>query len=108
MCAALEQARRGTDLLITTGGASVGERDLIKSALEEMGAEFEFRTGGDQARQAFRVWPLARTAGLRALRKFGSGFCVLSRIRPSLWGPTLGEHRRRSQNGHKTGATLQS
>jgi len=41
--AALEGARRGSDLLITTGGASVGERDLIKSALEEMGAEFEFR-----------------------------------------------------------------
>jgi len=43
LCAALEEARRGADLLITTGGASVGERDLIKSALEEMGAEFEFR-----------------------------------------------------------------
>ncbi len=43
LSAALEEARRGADLLITTGGASVGERDLIKSALEEMGAEFEFR-----------------------------------------------------------------
>jgi molybdopterin molybdotransferase len=43
LCAALEEARRGADLLITTGGASVGERDLIKSALEEMGTEFEFR-----------------------------------------------------------------
>ena len=43
LCAALEKGRRGADVLITTGGASAGERDLIKSALEEMGAEFEFR-----------------------------------------------------------------
>ncbi|HEV2400578.1 MAG TPA: gephyrin-like molybdotransferase Glp [Candidatus Sulfotelmatobacter sp.] len=40
---ALEAAREGADLLIMTGGASVGERDLIKPVLEEMGAEFEFR-----------------------------------------------------------------
>lgn len=40
---ALEDARLEADLLITTGGASVGERDLIKSALEELGTEFEFQ-----------------------------------------------------------------
>lgn len=40
---ALESAARNTDLLITTGGASVGERDLVKSVLEEIGTEFEFR-----------------------------------------------------------------
>jgi molybdopterin molybdotransferase len=39
----LEEARQGADLLLTTGGASVGERDLIKAVLEDMGAEFEFR-----------------------------------------------------------------
>jgi len=39
----LEAAREGADLLITTGGASVGERDLVKSALAELGAEFRFR-----------------------------------------------------------------
>ena len=41
--AALETARQGSDLVITTGGASVGERDLVKVVLEDMGAEFEFR-----------------------------------------------------------------
>lgn len=41
--AALEAGRESADLLITTGGASVGERDLIKSVLEEMGANFELR-----------------------------------------------------------------
>ena len=33
----------GADLLLTTGGASVGERDLVKSVLESMGVDFEFR-----------------------------------------------------------------
>ena len=41
--AALEAAREGADLLITTGGASVGERDLVKSVLERMGVDFDFR-----------------------------------------------------------------
>jgi molybdopterin molybdotransferase len=40
--AMLLHARRGSDLLITTGGASTGERDLVKSVLTELGAEFRF------------------------------------------------------------------
>ena len=36
------RARRGADLMITTGGASTGERDLVKSVLTELGAEFKF------------------------------------------------------------------
>lgn len=32
------------DLLITTGGASVGERDLVKPILDELGVAFVFRT----------------------------------------------------------------
>lgn len=40
---ALKSATENTDLLITTGGASVGERDLVKTVLEDIGAEFEFR-----------------------------------------------------------------
>jgi molybdopterin molybdotransferase len=39
----LRAAREDADMLITTGGASVGERDLVKSMLEQMGLEFEFR-----------------------------------------------------------------
>jgi len=38
----LLRARRGADLLITSGGASTGERDLVKSVLTELGAEFRF------------------------------------------------------------------
>jgi len=40
----LESACRGADLLLTTGGASVGERDLVKDVLAELGAEFRFRS----------------------------------------------------------------
>lgn len=39
----LESARSGANLLVTTGGASVGERDLVKEVLAEFGAEFRFR-----------------------------------------------------------------
>jgi molybdopterin molybdotransferase len=42
LTAILQRARRGADLLITTGGASAGERDLVKSVLTELGAEFHF------------------------------------------------------------------
>ncbi len=40
--AMLESARHSADLLLTTGGASVGERDLVKDVLAELGAEFRF------------------------------------------------------------------
>jgi molybdopterin molybdotransferase len=32
------------DLVVTTGGASVGERDLVKPILDELGVQFIFRT----------------------------------------------------------------
>jgi molybdopterin molybdotransferase len=42
LAAILQRARRDADLLITTGGASEGKRDLVKSTLTELGAEFHF------------------------------------------------------------------
>jgi molybdopterin molybdotransferase len=42
LAAILQRARLGADLLITTGGASAGERDLVKSVLTELGAQFHF------------------------------------------------------------------
>src|SRR5258706_6280089 len=42
LAAVLERARRDADLLITTGGASEGKRDLVKGTLTELGAEFHF------------------------------------------------------------------
>jgi len=42
--AALERALAMCDLLVTTGGASGGERDLVKSTLVGLGARFAFRS----------------------------------------------------------------
>lgn len=40
--AALRNALRGCDLLLTVGGVSVGEHDLVRAALSRVGAELEF------------------------------------------------------------------
>lgn len=40
--AALRSALEGADLLLTVGGVSVGEHDLVRGALESIGAELEF------------------------------------------------------------------
>jgi molybdopterin molybdotransferase len=42
--AALSRALEAADLVVTTGGASVGERDLVKPLLDELGVEFAFRS----------------------------------------------------------------
>lgn len=39
---AMISAARGTDLLVTTGGASVGEHDLIREVLGEAGMDLDF------------------------------------------------------------------
>ena len=44
LSAILRRGQVGADMLITTGGASAGERDLVKSVLTELGAEFHFTT----------------------------------------------------------------
>jgi molybdopterin molybdotransferase len=41
---ALLRAANESDLILTTGGASVGERDFIKPVLDELGATFTFRS----------------------------------------------------------------
>ncbi|HET6144733.1 MAG TPA: gephyrin-like molybdotransferase Glp [Candidatus Acidoferrales bacterium] len=44
LAAFLQRAGLGADLLITTGGASEGERDFVKNVLSDMGAEFHFKS----------------------------------------------------------------
>jgi molybdopterin molybdotransferase len=44
MLAAAADAACGMDMLVTTGGASVGEHDLVQSALGERGLEVDFWT----------------------------------------------------------------
>jgi molybdopterin molybdotransferase len=40
--AAMAAGARGADLLVTTGGASVGDHDLVQSVLGELGMELDF------------------------------------------------------------------
>ncbi|HEV2523242.1 MAG TPA: gephyrin-like molybdotransferase Glp [Candidatus Acidoferrales bacterium] len=42
LSAMLESARHDSDLIVTTGGASSGERDLVKNVLKDLGAKFLF------------------------------------------------------------------
>jgi molybdopterin molybdotransferase len=42
LSAMLESARDDSDLLVTTGGASMAERDLVKGVLKDLGAKFLF------------------------------------------------------------------
>ncbi len=44
LLAALSEAFAGADLVITTGGASAGERDLVKDALRSLGGTFAFES----------------------------------------------------------------
>ena len=44
MRAALDAALNASDLVVTTGGASVGERDFVKPVCDELGVAFAFRT----------------------------------------------------------------
>ena len=39
---AIEQALEGTDLLLTVGGVSVGDHDIVRPALERAGVELDF------------------------------------------------------------------
>jgi hypothetical protein len=48
---ALPGLRREADLVITSGGVSVGEADYVKAALEKLGRVRDVE-GGDEARQA--------------------------------------------------------
>lgn len=42
LCEALRTACAGADLVLTTGGASVGEHDLLRPVLEQLGATLHF------------------------------------------------------------------
>jgi molybdopterin molybdotransferase len=42
MVRAFESALHGTDLLVTVGGVSVGDHDLVRPVLEELGARIDF------------------------------------------------------------------
>jgi molybdopterin molybdotransferase len=62
--ACIEQALQGTDLLVTVGGVSVGDHDVVRPALERAGVTLEF---WKVAIKPGKPLALGRTAGTRVL-----------------------------------------
>ncbi len=110
---ALRAAARTSDLIITTGGASVGERDFVKPVLDGLGAAFAFRsvalrpsrpsafaTFGDARVLALPGNPAAAFVGLHAfglpaLRALsGTGEALPRRVRARLRGSLHGKAAR--------------
>ena len=44
------------DMVVSSGGVSVGDYDLVKATLKKNGAGDAVLEGGDEARQAFGLW----------------------------------------------------
>jgi molybdopterin molybdotransferase len=65
--AAIEEGLRGADMVITTGGVSVGDYDLVKEALQQIGADILF--------WRIRIKP---GAAVLAARKYGKMILGLS------------------------------
>jgi molybdopterin molybdotransferase len=83
--AAIASACGGCDLLITTGGASVGERDFVKQLLREAGCDFAFES---VALRPAKPTAFGRLAGTRVAVLPGnpsSAFVALHElVRPAL------------------------
>jgi molybdopterin molybdotransferase len=82
---ALAEGARGADLFVTTGGASVGEHDLVQSALGERGLKVDFwqiamRPGKPLIFGSFGDTPLIGLPG----NPVSSMICAIIYIRPAL------------------------
>ncbi len=69
-------AATGVDLLVTTGGVSVGEHDLVREALAADGFESRFLADRDAAWKAADGRALPRHADARAARQSGFDLCL--------------------------------
>ncbi|MGY2988820.1 molybdenum cofactor synthesis domain-containing protein [Bradyrhizobium sp. USDA 4508] len=75
--AGIRRAREaGADVLITTGGASVGDHDLVKRSLEAEGVEMAFWRIAMRPAQADDAWPARRDAGDRPAGQSGVVLCL--------------------------------
>ncbi len=77
LAAMLQSARLGADLIITTGGASKGERDLVKSVLTGLGSEFHFTHVAMRPGRPFGFAEWGWIPGVCAARKSRSRIRVL-------------------------------
>lgn len=84
--ARLAEGARGADLLVTTGGASVGDRDLVRSVLGDDGQALDFWR---IAMRPGKPLMFGRTGGTPHLGLPGNPVsayvCALLFLRPALW-----------------------
>ena len=98
--AAVRRAREwNADILVTSGGASVGEHDLVQQALAERGSRFVVLAGGAAPRPPDDAWPPGRHAGSGRAGQPGIVLCV----RLSVPGPAD-----RTLAGRRTSSTYPS
>ena len=75
--AAVRKARAsGADILVTSGGASVGEHDLVQRALKAEGTRSVVLAGGATPGPADDAWPSGRHACVGRARQPGLGLCL--------------------------------
>ena len=95
--AAVRRARaNGADVLVTTGGASVGEHDLVQQALRGRGHGAVVLEGGAAARPAADARPARRHARARPARQSGLGLRLRGAVPGSAAAPPRRPHRPRA------------
>ena len=100
--AAAADAMRGADLLVTTGGASVGEHDLVQAGLAERGFKLDFWT---VAMRPGKPLIHGEVAGVPVLGLPGNPVSALVCAVVFLW-PLLARLSGRADSAPRTRATL--
>ena len=91
----------GVDLLVTTGGASVGDHDLVIEALKARGMTLGFLANRDAPRQAPLVRPARRHPRARAARQSGFRHGVRDLVPAAFLGSSVWPARRTPANFHR-------
>ena len=65
------EAALDADILVLSGGVSVGKYDHVEQVLRELALRFLFRCGGDSSRQTRGFWVLQKNSGIRPARQSG-------------------------------------
>jgi hypothetical protein len=101
--AGVRRAREvGADILVTFGGASVGDYDLVREALAAEGLALSFWKVGPAPRVANDAWPIRPHACSRPAGQSGLGLCVRGAVSPSAHSAARGSQRCRA--GARDGA----
>ncbi len=91
------EAGRGEDVLLTSGGVSAGDLDLLPERAAKAGFEILFHGVAMRPGQTDRLRPQGRDALVRPPRKPGLDLRLFSRVRSHRSGPAGGRRSRRAR-----------